>query len=229
MSTGTQAAPKDTVKRAAPAAAKAAPKPQAAPTPAPAAKKPQEPDKNDKNARAHKAFSGVIAGISVFLLMTALMLGAVALIYFDVGGIKPTVASALGLYDDLNEKAFELDKRATALDQLQSEQDQEKVELERARAQIEADQAALEQLKEEFEIQQALETGAQTDIEKTAQTFDEMDPAKAAAIISAMGDTTETLQIMKNVSPEAFARIMEEMDPVLAAKILSKVFVNTNG
>lgn len=219
MSADKQAVSKETAERGAAESSAAKVRPQAAQ----AVKKPPEPS---RKTPAPKSSSGALAGFSVFILMLILMIGAGAAIYFNIGGVKPAVANALGLYGEVEQESDELDERVAAIAAKETELAELQLQLEQAQAQLDQDRAALDQEKTDFEKQQAEMTGAQADAEKTAQTLAEMDPAKAAEIISVLGDSDEAVLILQSIAPEAAAKIMENMDPTLAAQLLSKVLVN---
>ncbi len=170
------------------------------------------------------------AGAVTSMVLLVFIVVSAAMIYFDVGGAKNLVASTLHLNSsnaavpasadqklkELESKEAELKTTETDLQNKESGLKQKEADLEKREAALQTSQAALDQQKSALEGQKA-------DLTKTAKTFEKMDPAKAAAVISGLKNTSEMIKILSNISNDAAAEIMNNMNPALAAEVLSEM------
>jgi len=169
-------------------------------------------------------------GLIASLVLVLLVAGAGAAVYFDLGGIKPVVAEALGLQNQTAVEAAAFQKRSGEIEKKEAEVQAAEGNLKNAQAgltrketELDEREAKLDQREAELEEQESALEGKKADMEKTVKTFETMDPARAAGIISKLKNAAEMTKILSNLSGKAVAGILENMDPKLAAEVLAEM------
>jgi flagellar motility protein MotE (MotC chaperone) len=162
--------------------------------------------------------------------MTFFLIGSGAAVYFDLGGSKDKLAQILGIYSRVEareaqaaSRESEADKLKESLAAVQTAQEKEKASLEKQAADIEKSKAELEEERKQFKEQKLTDEQRQAELEKMGQALGQMDAAKAADIITKLGDTDQMVFLVRQLTPESSAQVLANMQPDLAAKILQKM------
>lgn len=188
---------------------------------------------NDLPKKKKKKISGG-AVFSIILIIG--IVGVLAMVYLNIGGLKETVGSMLGFDLPTAEQLAVADEATAAAQEKQDmaeEQEQQLSSLTRELAKKEQELTAKEQALSEREtalegkeelIDQGEKTAEQekTDLEATVLIFEQMEAAKAAEAISGMDTEADMARVLINMTSERAAAIVNEMDPALVTKIFQQ-------
>lgn len=173
-------------------------------------------------------------GAMLSIVLMFAIIAACAAVYFNLGGARQALVSALGMttVEAAAEKSLqteaaaqaELDEQAEEMEREQSELQEKKDELDARENELnhrEQELAARETAVSETEAGAAQEEQAETELAAAAQIFAQMEPKSAAKAIAGMETTEDMVKILMSMSSDHAALIMEEMDSGLVSEILS--------
>jgi len=124
--------------------------------------------------------------------------------------------------NELDDKIKLVDQKETDLTNLKNELDSLKAELDiKEKNLTEREQALLDSEKKVKDLESKL-SGQVSDLKEIVKIYENMQPEKAAAILSEM-DPTLVAQIIRNMKKEKSAEILAAMDTKTAVEITNKI------
>lgn len=187
--------------------------------------------KQIQNKPPQKKKKKISAAAIVCVVIIVLVIGAVAAVYFDVGGAKQIVSSLLKLEPantgegsaaekkqeelalwekSLSDKENELKDKEKGLDDKEGELNKKEGGLIAREAAVAEAESEADKEREEY-------------LKTVADRIGKMDVKKAAAAIAGMDTTMDMAKILLYIAPEQSALIMNQMKSALATKILSEM------
>lgn len=180
----------------------------------------------EKEAEGKPVSIGAILAVLLVLIVVSLL----ALVYFDLLGFKDMAVRALGLDQPTNREMaalMELEEKNQniLLEIADKESDLNKREKEMARREsaVVVLEEELAQRQEALTQMQILVEGLQTDIGSIALIVADMDPAKAADMMSSLYNTTQIAKVLVSMETEAAAKILNNMQADRAAAVVSEM------
>ena len=195
----------------------------------------QTPNQQGKNTGiqpAAKQKGKLSGGAFVSIALVVLLLGACAAVYFNLGGVKDTVAEVLGLTTIESASSqtaaaqAEIDEQAAAITSEKAalkEREQELDSREKALNDREAQLSEREKAVGEQEETAAQEEQSVAELAAAAEIFAQMDAESAATAIAGMESIDEMVKILTNMPSEQAALVMDEMNSSLVSDILSEM------
>lgn len=206
------------------------PRPAGAPAPvragAPIPGKPMSPQKPAKKKKR------ISKGIILFIVFLVLVIAAVALVYFDVGGSKQMAATFLHLNNPTSAQLKEIQDAQAALDKQKADmaavdkkQKTTASELDKREADTTAKENAQKIKQEELDALAAKLSGQQGDLQALAAKYENMDPIKAAAILDKM-KVADIAKLLGVIKADKGALILNNMTPDVAKKVTEYILKN---
>ncbi len=183
-----------------------------------------------------KKKSKISGGALLSIVLIIAIAGFGAAVYFNLGGVKQSVAEALGMTtveaaaeEKTSQEAAaqakkdsqyaELKSRQESLSEKENELTVREVELSEREQQLAVRESAVA----EAEGEAAQRAQDQADIKAAAEIFSKMKAAAAAKAIAGMDDVEDMVNILSAMPREQAALVMESMKDSLKTKILSEM------
>ncbi len=190
--------------------------------------------KSSSVSGASKGKSKLSGGALVSIVLIVLIIGFCAAVYFNLGGVKQTVAQALGFTtaeaaaQDKSEQdaAAQADFEAqnTEIKNKQQKLSEKEDELDARESELNAREEELtgrENAVTEAEREAAQQAQAQADLAAAAEIFAKMEASAAAKAIAGMDSVEDMAKILAAMPREQAALIMQNMKDALKTDILS--------
>jgi flagellar motility protein MotE (MotC chaperone) len=198
--------------------------------------KPGPPQKAPKGSKAPKKKKKLSGGMILSIFLIVLILGFGAVVYFNVGGMKQTVAGFLKLSAPVNptaeqikeadEKLKAVETAQAALDKATAEQKKKDTELnKREKAVTERETASATKEAELDSLKKTLD-GELADQQATVAMFERMDAVKAAKAIGSMKNTDDIVRLLSAMASDKAAAILDNMDQKVATKVATAMMQN---
>jgi len=180
----------------------------------------------EPKAKPQSAAGGFGKGLIVGLLILVLVVGgALPVLYFNVGGLATRAIGLLQLDKQLadiqQERTYELDRRTSEIDDREAELEEGKRTLARELDALDKRELEVSERETALAQQDAKVSGEAADIQGVIAIYEAMDPAQAAAVLSALDDDKMLVVILKNMTQSRVSQIMGKLDAGTAAKMLS--------
>lgn len=184
-----------------------------------------------KKPKKKKMSGGAIFSIFLIILLT----GFAAMTYFDLGGVKATVATALNLDDPTSDQVAAAEAK---IKQIQEKQDElnlqqgnlvnRQQELEKKGKELEGREQALADkekalIEREAAVIQSEKTAEQVaaELKATVEIFEQMDAKAAAKTIGSLESTDYMAALLLAMKSDKAAGILNQMNSKLSTEILS--------
>lgn len=171
------------------------------------------------------------AGALGCIVLVVLFAGALAAVYFDLGGTKQIAASLLKIEpvrteadEQIKAKQDELDELMKTLDKKESDLDLREDELSTREDGLSAKEGELTQ-REAAVVKEETEADAQREayLKTVAERFGKMDVKKAASAIAGMETAEDMAKLLLYIPTEQAALVMNQMKSALVTEILSEM------
>lgn len=183
-------------------------------------------------AKAQKKKKKISAGTLICIVLIVLIAGAVAAVYFDIGGAKQIAASLLKLDAPVsaeggteNSAAVEqLDQREKTLDEKEQELSKKEDELNTKEQELGTKEQDITQRESAVkETEKTIDEQQKEYYTSVAQIYEKMDVKKAAKAISGLASTQEMAQVLLYMTKDQAGKVMDQINATVATQILSEM------
>ncbi len=188
---------------------------------------------------AGKPKKKVSAGAMLAILLVVLIIGAVALVYLNVGGLRQKLADALQTEPVTAEgetaavDAAELEKMQSELEVLSADLNDQSAKLKEKTKELKDKEQLLNERETALKAREEAVAGvedsitrdqqAQEDLLATAKIFEQMEAAVAATAISGLSAVEDMVALLRVMPSDKAAAILGHMEAKLATRVLSEM------